>query len=276
MADLTLLVVAAAVVAFLGLFWFLRSTTAHLRRSEAARAAAESNTEARARELAMEWQRNEVAAIRAQQREVAVREAQSQFEDWKRSAERTIRLDAAMRSQSVTKGKVAEQFIPYLPDFHYNPKDAKFIGNPIDFVVFDGLNDGILKEIVIVEVKTGASAMSQRERQVREAVQSRRISWREIRLTHAVSENESVGVTPVSSDAAILILVPSLGDSPQAVLNRWLVTQGARVAAEQAICEVETEKFVMEIAAPADGLVLIMVEAGQTVSAGDVVGSIGS
>jgi predicted Holliday junction resolvase-like endonuclease len=56
-----------------------------------------------------------------------------QFEGWKRTEENAIRLDAAVRSQAVTKGKVAEQFVPYLPDFGYDPRDAKYLGHPIDF-----------------------------------------------------------------------------------------------------------------------------------------------
>jgi predicted Holliday junction resolvase-like endonuclease len=38
----------------------------------------------------------------------------------------------------VTFGKVTEHFIPDLPDFAYNPKDARFLGSPVDFIVFDG------------------------------------------------------------------------------------------------------------------------------------------
>jgi len=55
-------------------------------------------------------------------------------------------------------GKITEHFIPYLPMFKYNPKDARFIGSPIDFIVFDGLSEGEIRKIVLVEVKAGKSA----------------------------------------------------------------------------------------------------------------------
>jgi len=41
--------------------------------------------------------------------------------------------------QGVIAGKVSEHLIPYLPEFRYNPKDARFIGSPIDLIYSTGL-----------------------------------------------------------------------------------------------------------------------------------------
>jgi len=100
---------------------------------------------------------------------------------WKARYTRAIRLDAAQRSLAVTTGKVYEQLVPYLPDFPFNPKDARFLGSPVDFVVFDGLSDGHITRIVFVEVKTGAADLSTRERRIRDAVQDSRVEWYELR-----------------------------------------------------------------------------------------------
>lgn len=51
----------------------------------------------------------------------------------------------------------------------------------VDLIVFDGLNAGKLERIVFVEVKTGGSQLTGRERQVRDMVFSRGVSWEEIR-----------------------------------------------------------------------------------------------
>ena len=100
---------------------------------------------------------------------------------WKVRYTRTVRRDAVQRSQAVIAGKVFEQLIPYLPGFGYNPKDARFLGSPVDFVVFDGLSEGSVDRVVFVEVKTGASALTPRERLVRDAIRARRIEWVEMR-----------------------------------------------------------------------------------------------
>ena len=101
---------------------------------------------------------------------------------WRAKHAGAIRADAVARSLAVTVGKVTEQLVPYLPGFGYNPKDARFLGSPVDFVVFDGLDAGALRRVVFLEVKTGAAALSTRERQIRDAIESGRISWDELRV----------------------------------------------------------------------------------------------
>jgi predicted Holliday junction resolvase-like endonuclease len=101
---------------------------------------------------------------------------------WRAKHAGAIRADAVAKSLAVTVGKVSEQVVPYLPGFGYNPKDARFLGSPVDFVVFDGLDAGALRRVVFLEVKTGAAALSTRERQVRDAIESGRISWDELRV----------------------------------------------------------------------------------------------
>ena len=109
---------------------------------------------------------------------------------WKARYTRAVRLDAVLRSQAVTAGKVFEQLVPFLPGFRFNPKDARFLGSPVDFVVFDGLNEGDVRRVVFVEVKTGASDLSVRERRVRDAVRNAQVEWLELRLPPSASSGE--------------------------------------------------------------------------------------
>jgi predicted Holliday junction resolvase-like endonuclease len=106
---------------------------------------------------------------------------------WKDRYTSIIREDAVQRSQAVTAGKVHEQLLPYLPDFPFNPKDVRFLGSPIDLVVFDGLAEGRVRRIVFLEVKTGRSGLTTRERCVRDVVQAREIEWRELRVAQAAA-----------------------------------------------------------------------------------------
>lgn len=100
---------------------------------------------------------------------------------WRWRYSGAIRRDAVQKSLAVTVGKVSEQLVPYFPDFPFDPKDARFLGSPVDLVVFDGLNRGELRRVVFVEVKTGAATLSGRERQVRDAIEQRRVEWLELR-----------------------------------------------------------------------------------------------
>ena len=134
----------------------------------------------RAQELYDRWRDVDIAYIREEQNRLATADAKLRFDQWLQDNEKQIREDAITKSQAVTMGKVTEHFIPFLPEFDYNPQDARFIGSPIDFVVFDGLSEGDLRQIAFVEVKSGSSTLTRRERWVRNVIQAGKIVWKQV------------------------------------------------------------------------------------------------
>ena len=106
---------------------------------------------------------------------------------WKLRYSAAIRENAVQRSLAVTAGKVHEQLVPYLPEFGFNPKDARFLGSPVDLVIFDGLAAGEVKRVVFLEVKTGGAPLTTRERQVRDVIEAREVVWAELRLNRGTS-----------------------------------------------------------------------------------------
>ena len=94
-----------------------------------------------------------------------------------------LRKDAVKRSKAVINGQVAEQIAPFLPDFPANPSDARFIGKPVDFIVFSGLSENEkIDEILFVEVKTGKSLLSDREKEVKKAIEKGNVRYVEYRI----------------------------------------------------------------------------------------------
>jgi predicted Holliday junction resolvase-like endonuclease len=128
-----------------------------------------------------------------EQRRVLEEQYRLALESWKREVEESIRQDAVERSRAVTAGKVREHLVPYLPGFPYNPRDVRFIGSPVDLVVFDGLDEGVVRRIVFVEVKTGRADLSRRERLVRDAVLRQAVGWEELRLPTAEDGTAAAG-----------------------------------------------------------------------------------
>ncbi len=92
------------------------------------------------------------------------------------------RADAIMRSKSVMKGQGAEQIAPFREDFPYNYNDCRFLGSPIDLIVFDGNSINNVSKVVFVEIKTGKSQLSKRQRQIKKAVENGSVEWLEYRL----------------------------------------------------------------------------------------------
>lgn len=94
----------------------------------------------------------------------------------------SIRQDAVSRSRAVLGGQFSEQLAPYLPDFPYSPTEARFIGKPIDLIVFKGADAQAIEEVIFVEVKSGEARLSAQERQLRDVIQNKRVSWVEYRI----------------------------------------------------------------------------------------------
>jgi hypothetical protein len=106
---------------------------------------------------------------------------------------RRIRADAVKRSRAVLGGQMVEQVAPFLPGFPCNPADVRFIGKPVDFIGFPGAAEGKpIEEIFLIEVKSGTSALSKREREIKNAVEAGRVRYVEYREPAAVEETVSI------------------------------------------------------------------------------------
>jgi predicted Holliday junction resolvase-like endonuclease len=95
---------------------------------------------------------------------------------------RSARRDALRQSRATLRGQVSEQLAPLLPGFGYSLDDARFLGAPVDYVVFDGYGQGDEVEVVFVEVKTGRAKLSPGEKRVRDAVRAGRVRFETLRL----------------------------------------------------------------------------------------------
>jgi predicted Holliday junction resolvase-like endonuclease len=111
----------------------------------------------------------------------------AELEQWKAETAKEIRKDSVNRSRSTLKGKIAEQMAPVYPAFRYLPADARFIGSPVDYIVFDGLSEvadehGTSLKIVFMDVKHGAATLTRTQRVIKKAVDEGRVSWETLHI----------------------------------------------------------------------------------------------
>ena len=92
-------------------------------------------------------------------------------------------------SRAVLKGKMAEQLAPIMPEFQYLPSDAKFLGDPVDYVVFDGYTDfrdgdGSAEdiEVVLIDIKSGGARLTKGQQAVEQAIKDGRVRFETIRI----------------------------------------------------------------------------------------------
>lgn len=92
-------------------------------------------------------------------------------------------------SRAVLKGKMAEQLAPILPEFRYLPSDAKFLGDPVDYIVFDGYTDfrdgeGRAEDInvVLIDIKSGQARLTKGQQAIAEAIRAGRVRFETLRI----------------------------------------------------------------------------------------------
>ncbi|MDA8718519.1 hypothetical protein N9M17_00680 [bacterium] len=93
-------------------------------------------------------------------------------------------------SAHTQRGQLLEKWTPFLNhpeiDEEWDHKDWSFLGQPIDYVVFNWYQD---KEqnleqglVVLLDVKSGKSSLTTKQRRIRDLVKAGKVEWREIRL----------------------------------------------------------------------------------------------
>ena len=98
------------------------------------------------------------------------------YKKFRNAEEKLSLLQSQKVSQAVKYGKLTEQFIPFTERFPYSPEDFRFIGSPIDGIVFDE------DAVVFCEFKAAGGQLNERQKRIRTLVQDKRIKWLEFRI----------------------------------------------------------------------------------------------
>ncbi|KER07063.1 Endonuclease archaeal Holliday junction resolvase protein [Marine Group I thaumarchaeote SCGC AAA799-E16] len=74
-------------------------------------------------------------------------------------------------------GKIVEKILPAHKNFDLVPADCRFLAEPIDMIVFDGVSKNKVDKITFMDVKTGSATLNKHQRQVRDAIEDNNVKW---------------------------------------------------------------------------------------------------
>lgn len=92
------------------------------------------------------------------------------------------RVKAIKQSKAVITGKINEETIPLSVDIPYNLRDLKFSGQPIDYIVYDGMTqlrdtgEGEIN-IIFADVKTNSASRSKIQNAIKDAILNNRFTF---------------------------------------------------------------------------------------------------
>jgi len=91
------------------------------------------------------------------------------------------RQKSVKKSRSVILWESYETLAPFMKDINYHPKDMNFLWKWVDYVVFDGLSNWELKQIVFLEIKTWKSRQNLNEKQIEKIIKDKKIKYEIVR-----------------------------------------------------------------------------------------------
>ncbi len=94
---------------------------------------------------------------------------------------RKERQKSVKKSRSVILWESYETLAPFMQDINYHPKDMNFLWKWVDYVIFDGLSNWNLKQIVFLEIKTGKSRQNLNEKQIEKIIKDKKIKYEIVR-----------------------------------------------------------------------------------------------
>ncbi|MCK4481625.1 hypothetical protein KAU55_00250 [Candidatus Bathyarchaeota archaeon] len=85
---------------------------------------------------------------------------------------------AQITTRAVNIGKNLEKVLPTMRDFKWTVPDSRFLGDPIDLIVFNGLSANKVKSINFIEVKSGKARLNKRQKGIRDAIEDQKVSYK--------------------------------------------------------------------------------------------------
>ena len=87
-----------------------------------------------------------------------------------------MELKHKYKSASVIHGQNIEEVVPFSKYFNYDYRQFKFLGQPVEGIVFGD------DKISFIEIKTGQSQLSDKQKNIKELVENKKVYWEEIRI----------------------------------------------------------------------------------------------
>ena len=85
---------------------------------------------------------------------------------------------AQITTKAVNIGKNLEKVLTTMKDFKWPAPDSKFLGDPIDLIIFNGLSRNKVESINFVEVKSGNARLNVHQKSIRDAIAEHKVSYK--------------------------------------------------------------------------------------------------
>ena len=95
-----------------------------------------------------------------------------------REKRKAISKRSETTTETVNIGFILERIAPSMEGFPFNHNDCRSLFEPIDYIIFEGLNKkNSVSKILFTEIKTGKAGLTKKEREIRNLVEKKQVVW---------------------------------------------------------------------------------------------------
>ena len=93
------------------------------------------------------------------------------------------------------RGQASEHLAPYVVPKTQLLKTIRFMGNPIDYICFEGLSDVLdgqsndIKSVRFIDIKTGKAKLNKTQSKIRDAINSKKVFFETINLDEVLNDD---------------------------------------------------------------------------------------
>ena len=110
--------------------------------------------------------------------------AANKFEDKKSEMKKKATDKGRLQAEQDMKKLIKNSLVPIYQQMPYDPRDISIIGNPVDFVVFDGANkvrmkeQDFVKEVVLLTKKTNNAYSQKLHKSIHDVIKNNNYEWK--------------------------------------------------------------------------------------------------
>ncbi len=95
-----------------------------------------------------------------------------------REKRKKISEKSEISTAAINIGFILERIAPTMRDFRFDRNDCRSLFDPIDYIIFEGLSKkNSVSKILFTEIKTGKANLTGKQKEIRNLVQHKRVTW---------------------------------------------------------------------------------------------------
>ncbi|MBS1622082.1 MAG: hypothetical protein JST10_12145 [Bacteroidetes bacterium] len=93
--------------------------------------------------------------------------------------EKNMKARPKLTARAVNIGFILERIAPAFTHFPFEHNDCRSLFDPIDYVIFEGLNKkGVVNKIIFTDIKTGAARLNPHQKEIKSLIQNKKVEFK--------------------------------------------------------------------------------------------------